>query len=50
MNELKPKIYFFTGAGISAPSGIPTFRDKGGIWDRYDVKEVCNYFNWNKPV
>src|SRR5919201_4276783 len=25
----------FTGAGVSAESGIPTFRDPGGLWDRY---------------
>ena len=29
----------FTGSGISAESGIPTFRDPGGIWDRFDPSE-----------
>jgi NAD-dependent deacetylase len=30
------RIVAFTGAGISAESGIPTFRDPGGLWDRFD--------------
>jgi len=30
----------FSGAGTSAESGIDTFRDQGGIWDRYDPAEV----------
>lgn len=30
-----------TGAGVSAESGIPTFRDKGGIWDQFDPSEVA---------
>jgi NAD-dependent deacetylase len=33
-------IVAFTGAGMSAESGIPTFRDRGGIWDRFDPEEV----------
>lgn len=30
----------FTGSGISAESGIPTFRDPGGLWDRYDPDKL----------
>ncbi len=30
-----------TGAGVSAESGIPTFRGKGGLWERYDPEEVA---------
>ena len=32
-------IVAFTGAGISAESGIPTFRDPGGLWDQFDPDE-----------
>jgi len=34
------KAVAFTGAGISAESGIPTFRDPGGLWDQFDPAEV----------
>src|SRR5207342_3647782 len=30
----------FTGAGLSADSGIPTFRDRGAMWDRFDPQEM----------
>jgi NAD-dependent deacetylase len=33
----------FTGAGISVESGIPDFRSKGGLWERYDPNEYAEY-------
>ncbi|MFN8712893.1 MAG: SIR2 family NAD-dependent protein deacylase [Bacteroidota bacterium] len=44
----KKKIVVFTGAGISAESGISTFRDSGGLWDKYDIKEVATPEAWHK--
>ena len=38
----KPKLVVSTGAGISAESGISTFRDTGGLWENYPVMEVCS--------
>lgn len=35
-------IVFLSGAGISAESGISTFRDAGGLWDQYNVMDVCS--------
>jgi NAD-dependent deacetylase len=35
------RIVVLTGAGISAESGLGTFRDAGGIWTRYDLNEVA---------
>jgi len=35
------RVLILSGAGISAESGISTFRDSGGLWDEYDVKVVC---------
>lgn len=42
LNEAK-KIVFFTGAGISAESGIPTFRGKDGIWNKMKPEELANF-------
>ena len=36
------KIVFSTGAGISAESGITTFRDAGGLWEQYPVMQVAS--------
>jgi NAD-dependent deacetylase len=47
MNKRK-HIVVFSGAGISAESGISTFRDNGGLWDKYDVKEVATPDAWRK--
>ncbi|MBF1125905.1 MAG: NAD-dependent deacylase, partial [Capnocytophaga sp.] len=35
------KLVVLTGAGISAESGISTFRDSGGLWEGYDVNQVA---------
>ena len=47
MTSLK-KIVVFTGAGISAESGISTFRDSGGLWDKYEIKDVATPEAWRK--
>ena len=36
------KLVFLTGAGISAESGISTFRDSGGLWEQYPVQDVAS--------
>ena len=38
----KKKLVVLTGAGISAESGIPTFRDADGLWEGHDVMEVAS--------
>ncbi|MDE6370978.1 MAG: NAD-dependent deacylase [Duncaniella sp.] len=38
----KKKLVISTGAGISAESGISTFRDAGGLWENYPVMDVCS--------
>ncbi|MFV0368349.1 MAG: NAD-dependent deacylase [Hyphomicrobiaceae bacterium] len=35
------RIVILTGAGLSAESGLATFRDKGGVWAKYDYREVA---------
>lgn len=38
----KPKLVISTGAGMSAESGLSTFRDAGGLWDNYPVMDVAS--------
>lgn len=39
---MKEKLVFLTGAGVSAESGIRTFRDADGLWEQYPVMDVCS--------
>lgn len=58
-----PKVVVLTGAGISAESGLPTFRGAGGLWQGYRVEEVANpnafrsdpelvhaFYNWRRKA
>ena len=42
------KIVVLTGAGISAESGLRTFRDSDGLWEGYDVREVATPEAWQQ--
>lgn len=45
---MKPKLVVFTGAGISAESGIKTFRDTDGLWEEYNINDVATPQAWAK--
>ena len=40
--SIQKKLVIFTGAGISAESGIPTFRDANGMWGKYDAMKLAS--------
>ncbi len=42
------KIFILTGAGISAESGLGTFRDKDGLWSRFDLNEVATVMGFRR--
>jgi len=44
----KKRIVVLTGAGVSAESGISTFRDSGGLWENYDIMDVATYEAWTR--
>ena len=43
---MKKTIVIFSGAGLSAESGIPTFRDSGGLWEQHRVEDVASPEGW----
>lgn len=45
---VKKKLVVLTGAGISAESGLKTFRDTDGLWEGFDVNEVATPRGWRK--
>ena len=44
----KKKLVVLTGAGISAESGLKTFRDSDGLWEGYDINEVATATAWRR--
>ena len=44
----KQKLIVFTGAGLSAESGIRTFRDSDGLWEEYKIEDVATPDAWRK--
>ncbi len=44
------KVVVLTGAGISAESGIKTFRDADGLWEGHDVMEVASPMGWERNM
>lgn len=46
----KQKIIVFTGAGVSAESGLGTFRDSGGLWEKFNIEDVATPEAWNKDL
>lgn len=44
----RKRIVVFTGAGISAESGLKTFRDADGLWENYNISDVATPEAWNK--
>lgn len=48
MNAHKKRLVVLTGAGVSAESGLRTFRDSDGLWEGYEVTEVATPRAWRK--
>jgi NAD-dependent deacetylase len=46
--NIKQKMVVLTGAGVSAESGLKTFRDSDGLWEGYDIEDVATPRAWRK--
>jgi NAD-dependent deacetylase len=46
--ETKKNVVVFSGAGISAESGLRTFRDSDGLWEEYEIEDVATPEAWEK--
>jgi NAD-dependent deacetylase len=45
---MKKKLFVFSGAGVSAESGINTFRDSNGLWENHAIEDVASPEGWRK--
>lgn len=45
---MKKKIVVLTGAGMSAESGVSTFRDANGLWENHDIMDVASPEGWKR--
>jgi len=48
LSQTKKKLVILTGAGISAESGLKTFRDSDGLWEGYNIEDVATPGAWKK--
>lgn len=44
----KKKLVVITGAGVSAESGLATFRDSGGLWEGFNIEDVASPIGWQQ--
>lgn len=45
---MSKQIIIFSGAGLSAESGIQTFRGNDGLWENHSIEEICNDRTWRQ--
>ena len=43
---MQNKLYVISGAGLSAESGLSTFRSADGLWSKHSLERVCNFLTW----